>query len=196
MGPVPESPTPKPPSGAAAIALPPCDLVMKGGITSGVVYPGVVLKLAHRYRFARIGGSSAGAIAAALAAAAEYGRRRDDGGGMAALQASVDRLKEPNLLIGLFQPTRKARPLFELLPRAFAPNLSLPKRILVAVAQAHRRAPGVALIGLLVLAGLAVLAVAAAGPLPPWLAVAIAVVAGIVVVVATTVAAMARLLAR
>lgn len=47
-----------------------CDLVMKGGITSGVVYPPAVLELATRYRFRSIGGSSAGAIAAALAAAA------------------------------------------------------------------------------------------------------------------------------
>ena len=66
-----------------------CDLVMKGGITSGIVYPPVVLKLAakdpnplsdpHRpegrsYRFRNIGGTSAGAIAAAVTAAAEYGR--------------------------------------------------------------------------------------------------------------------------
>ena len=28
-----------------------CDLVMKGGITSGIVYPPAVLELAPRYRF-------------------------------------------------------------------------------------------------------------------------------------------------
>ena len=56
----------------AAIAE--CSLVMKGGITSGVVYPQAVTELAARYRFRRIGGSSAGAIAAVLAAAAEYHR--------------------------------------------------------------------------------------------------------------------------
>ncbi len=53
-----------------------CSLVMKGGITSGVVYPQAVTELAARYRFRRIGGSSAGAIAAVLAAAAEYHRGR------------------------------------------------------------------------------------------------------------------------
>jgi len=52
-----------------------CDLVMKGGITSGVVYPPAIVKLAHRYRFKNIGGTSAGAIAAALTAAAEFRRR-------------------------------------------------------------------------------------------------------------------------
>ena len=52
----------------------PCDLVMKGGITSGIVYPPAVLKLKDRYRFRCIGGASVGAIAAAGAAAAEMGR--------------------------------------------------------------------------------------------------------------------------
>src|SRR5438105_14620691 len=48
-----------------------CDLVMKGGITSGVVFPKAVARLSHQYRFRNIGGASAGAIAAAGAAAAE-----------------------------------------------------------------------------------------------------------------------------
>ena len=48
---------------------------MKGGITSGIVYPGLICKLAERYEFQSIGGTSAGAIAAALTAAAEYARR-------------------------------------------------------------------------------------------------------------------------
>jgi predicted acylesterase/phospholipase RssA len=51
-----------------------CDLVMKGGITSGIVYPPALTELAARYTFNSIGGTSAGAIAAASAAAAEYRR--------------------------------------------------------------------------------------------------------------------------
>lgn len=51
-----------------------CDVVMKGGITSGVVYPRAVARLADEYRFVNVGGASAGAIAAGLTAAAEYGR--------------------------------------------------------------------------------------------------------------------------
>src|SRR4051812_43069843 len=51
-----------------------CDLVMKGGITSGVVFPKAIAKLATQYEFCNIGGTSAGAIAAAGAAAAEYRR--------------------------------------------------------------------------------------------------------------------------
>jgi predicted acylesterase/phospholipase RssA len=51
-----------------------CDLVMKGGVTSGVVYPKAITELSKEYQFASIGGTSAGAIAAAVAAAAEYAR--------------------------------------------------------------------------------------------------------------------------
>ena len=53
-----------------------CDIVMKGGITSGIVYPGVVCKLAEKYEFQNVGGTSAGGIAAALTAAAELARRQ------------------------------------------------------------------------------------------------------------------------
>lgn len=52
-----------------------CDLVMKGGLTSGIVYPKAIALLARRYRFRSIGGTSAGAIAAAITAAAEFNRR-------------------------------------------------------------------------------------------------------------------------
>jgi predicted acylesterase/phospholipase RssA len=51
-----------------------CDLVMKGGVTSGVVYPKAITELSKEYQFASIGGTSAGAIAASVAAAAEYAR--------------------------------------------------------------------------------------------------------------------------
>ena len=45
-----------------------CDIVMKGGVTSGTVYPLAIVELARQYRFSRIGGTSAGAIAAAVTA--------------------------------------------------------------------------------------------------------------------------------
>ena len=53
-----------------------CDLVMKGGITSGVLYPSAVREIAERFYLVGIGGTSAGAIAASVAAAAEYRRRQ------------------------------------------------------------------------------------------------------------------------
>jgi predicted acylesterase/phospholipase RssA len=94
-----------------------CDLVMKGGVTSGIVYPPAILELAHTYRFRSIGGASAGAIAAAAAAAAEYGREADEGekGGFEKLDELREWLGTSDHLLGLFQPSHEARPLFETL---------------------------------------------------------------------------------
>ncbi|HEV2130977.1 MAG TPA: hypothetical protein VGR27_07740, partial [Longimicrobiaceae bacterium] len=55
-----------------------CDIVMKGGITSGVVYPRAVYEISRTFIFRGIGGTSAGAIAAAATAAAEYARRNGE----------------------------------------------------------------------------------------------------------------------
>jgi acetylglutamate kinase len=46
-----------------------CDVLMKGGVTSGIVYPLALCRLAQQYVLRNIGGTSAGAIAAALGAA-------------------------------------------------------------------------------------------------------------------------------
>ncbi|MEX2458852.1 MAG: RpoH suppressor, partial [Actinomycetota bacterium] len=86
---------------------------MKGGITSGVVYPWAVCELATTYRLRNIGGTSAGAIAAAAAAAAEYGRQAP-GGGFGRLAALPDWLKAGRNLRDLFQPEPATRPLFRL----------------------------------------------------------------------------------
>src|SRR5947208_11940137 len=77
-----------------------CDLVMKGGITSGVVYPSAVLDLKERYRFRNIGGASAGAIAAVVTAAAEYGREAGSGHGYEALEHIVGELGKEGFLLG------------------------------------------------------------------------------------------------
>ena len=53
-------------------------MVMKGGLTSGVVYPLAICELARHYSFKNIGGTSAGAIGAAAAAAAEYQSTQPD----------------------------------------------------------------------------------------------------------------------
>lgn len=78
-----------------------CDVVMKGGITSGVVYPHAVCTLAQTYRFRNVGGTSAGAIAAAATAAAEFGRER---GGFRELAALPEWMGSDGNLVGLFQP--------------------------------------------------------------------------------------------
>ena len=66
-----------------------CDLIMKGGISSGIVSPRAACTLAVTYRFRSVGGASAGAIAAAAAAAAEHGRET---GGFVRLAALPDLL--------------------------------------------------------------------------------------------------------
>jgi len=99
-----------------------CDIVMKGGITSGVVYPLALVALAKKYRFSNIGGTSAGAIAAAAAAAGEYGR--------GITNAGFDRLAKipdevgPNLL-AMFQPTPRLKPLFDIFVAAVGANAAL-----------------------------------------------------------------------
>jgi len=96
-----------------------CDLVMKGGITSGVIYPKGVCEIARVYRLHNVGGTSAGAVAAAGAAAAEAGRDRP-GGGFARLAKLPKRLSTSldgrrSVLFNLFQPSDTTRPIFALL---------------------------------------------------------------------------------
>jgi predicted acylesterase/phospholipase RssA len=88
-----------------------CDLVMKGGVTSGLVYPRAALQLAEEYRFKCIGGTSAGAVAAAFTAAAEYNR---DGGGFDRLDELNRELQEGDKLSSLFQPSNATRPALNL----------------------------------------------------------------------------------
>jgi predicted acylesterase/phospholipase RssA len=80
-----------------------CDLVMKGGITSGVIYPTAVAELAREYRLHGVGGSSAGAIGASLAAAAESGRYSPRGG-FESLVGLPAELSVGHKLRKLFQP--------------------------------------------------------------------------------------------
>jgi len=98
-----------------------CDLVMKGGITSGVVYPPAICALAEKYRFKNIGGTSAGAIAAVVTAAAEFQRRRTGSMQGFKLLADLPRTladKEggrTTKLLRLFQPDRPGKRLFRIL---------------------------------------------------------------------------------
>jgi predicted acylesterase/phospholipase RssA len=90
-----------------------CDIVMKGGITSGVVYPSAAVRLARRYRFCSIGGTSAGAIAAAAVAAAEYGRASGGFRKLAAVPAELaGKVGQDPFILTLFQPEPGARGLF------------------------------------------------------------------------------------
>jgi predicted acylesterase/phospholipase RssA len=106
-----------------------CDLIMKGGITSGVAYPGAVLKLHEKYNFAAIGGASAGAIAAGMTAAAQYASEH---GGFTRLGALRTELRQPGLLLRLFRATKETRPLLDLLAAGGTP-MSTKIRLLAKV---------------------------------------------------------------
>jgi len=98
---------------------------MEGGAASGIVYPRAIYELSQRYRFQRIGGTSAGAAAAAAAAAAEYGRRKAEqpgNGGNPESFADLEKVPEwlanevgefPRLKY-LFEPEEEMRPAYEL----------------------------------------------------------------------------------
>ncbi len=149
-----------------------CDIIMKGGITSGVVYPLAVCELAEKYQFKSIGGASAGAIAAAGAAAAELGRQRLNSNsaapgaaagpdpdirstetgqprwrqGFAGLAQLPGWIGSDGNLLSLFQPQAKTRPLFRLLIASIGRDEGRIGRI---VGASVREFPGPLLLGLL-----------------------------------------------
>lgn len=100
-----------------------CDVVMKGGITSGVLYPLAVCELAKTYHLRNVGGTSAGAMAAAAAAAAEHGRAVDDpAAGFQGLAALPAWLNTDNHLEELFRPPEQTRALHKVLMRFVQPK--------------------------------------------------------------------------
>jgi predicted acylesterase/phospholipase RssA len=103
-----------------------CDVIMKGGITSGVVYPLALTELAKQFRFSQVGGTSAGAIAASAAAAAEYGRHVPGRGFvlLAKLPAEVG-----NILFSLFQPTPSLKPMFDIAVAAIGNDSTTKKAV-------------------------------------------------------------------
>jgi predicted acylesterase/phospholipase RssA len=109
-----------------------CDIVMKGGITSGVVYPGAITRIAKDYRFRNLGGASAGAIAAVAAAACEYRRNQGDPNAFRVLDQVRDEISAQGFVLSLFQPTEEARPAFDLALRLVTTTGSLARRLFQA----------------------------------------------------------------
>ena len=142
-----------------------CDVVMKGGITSGVVYPHALCELARTYRFVNVGGTSAGAIAAAAAAAAEHGR---GAGGFAKLAELPAWVGAGDNLFRLFQPQPGTRRFYSLFTAGMG-RTGLGKWLRLGVAALKGfpltavagLAPGVALVVVAVLAGSGLLQVCA-----------------------------------
>ena len=119
---------------SAADATPYCDLVMKGGITSGIIYPKLIYTLAKQYRFKNVGGASAGAIAAGACAAAEY-KRRESG-----QFTAFERLNElPQELSNRETPNGRSR-----LSNLFQPHASLRSHFAVLLAALNKKPPAAA----------------------------------------------------
>ncbi|HEX4441338.1 MAG TPA: patatin-like phospholipase family protein [Thermoanaerobaculia bacterium] len=127
----PPSAAPKAAVPAPVPSVPPprhCDVIMKGGITSGVVYPAAGVALARRYTLRSIGGASAGAIAAALFAAAEFRRSaRGSSAGfdeLATYPATFGSTTPSgtSFLLALVRPAPDARRLFRLLLAFLGPD--------------------------------------------------------------------------
>ncbi|MBA8884663.1 patatin-like phospholipase family protein [Dokdonella fugitiva] len=170
---------------------PECDLVMKGGIASGIVYPRAIARLAAHYRLRSVGGASAGAIAAAAAAAAEYGRDR---GGFERLEVLPDLLAQTDdgtergatRLFRLFRPQPKTARLYHLLVAGLMPeqprwSLAIVRWSCAAVRHFPLAAFASALVAAVVVAPLAARIDPAAGGVLAWLASAAALVLGLLV---------------
>jgi predicted acylesterase/phospholipase RssA len=141
--------------------LPECDVIMKGGISSGIVYPRAVSHLSGRYRLRRLGGTSAGAIAAVAAAAAEHGRDED---GFTKLDGLPDKLGKA--MADLFQPTPRTRAVFRLGLDWLQPKWGLATKLASTIRRLVAAAPVLFTVLLVVFLVLGSLVVWASGELP------------------------------
>ncbi len=93
-----------------------CDLIMKGGVTSGVVFPKAIALIGAAHRLHGIGGTSAGAIAAVIAAAAEYRRQERGGTDFSGFKAVYRAARDlAGQMPYLFQPSPQFRRLYRFL---------------------------------------------------------------------------------
>ena len=134
-----------------------CDIVMEGGVTSGIIYASAVAELSKSYRFSSIGGSSIGAFAAALTAAAECNRRQHGSiEGFRMLErlpeelATVDE-EDRTRLLRLFKPEPGTRRLFAIFLTTLNKKSSL-TRLLYGLTAAIRQYWTVVLSALIVVA--------------------------------------------
>jgi Patatin-like phospholipase len=151
-----------------------CDLVMRGGVTSGAVYPSALIEIGKRYQLRNIGGASAGAIAAVGAAACEFGRRTNPAA-YARLEQVIEEVTTEGFVLNLFQPKKETRLAFDIgLEAVSGQSEPYVRRLVRALASLLRRrtrslAQGGILLAVWVAAVVAVSVALAAGP--TWLGV-------------------------
>ncbi|MGL4959734.1 MAG: patatin-like phospholipase family protein [Inquilinus sp.] len=173
---------------AAPLPTDECDIVMRGGVTSGVVYPGAVFEIAGRYRLRSVGGTSAGAIAAAVTAAMEFGRTTGlNPDALAAIAGLPGKLatetdsKRP-FLFHLFAPDEQTKPVFDFV-------LALKSNVLCATLGAMVRLIGRPMIIGLIAGFILVGAVSHFAGLAFWPAVAVTLLGGLGVGIVLAIAA-------
>ncbi len=125
-----------------------CDVIMEGGVTSGVVFPSFIAGLAGRFNLRNIGGTSVGAVAAVAAAAAQFKRNHERSQlevNQPAVESGYKRLADIPLwlqstnalgqsnLFSLFQPCPDLAPHFKTLQAALN-QTSLLMRVLCIIA--------------------------------------------------------------
>jgi hypothetical protein len=168
-----------------------CSLVMKGGITSGVIYPRAVCQIATSHRLVHIGGTSAGAIAAGAAAAAEFARNTGACAhgarsvGYPRLAALPDTLVEKahghTKMYHLFQPQPTTRALYRLVAVWIGRGGKLRKGLRSIIPALLTLRPLPSLVALVISAVIVVCAVILADGPGLWPAVALALLAILIV---------------
>lgn len=155
-----------------------CDIVMEGGVTSGVVYPSFVARLATRFTLRSIGGTSVGAVAAVAAAAAQFRRNASRQPGSTTPDNGFDTLASlPNWLqatdstgksnlFTLFQPCADLRRHFAVIEMALN-RKSMAGRIGAVLWGVLRNFPLAALIGMATVAVLHIAVQKLAGAADP-----------------------------
>lgn len=186
-----DQPQPRQPSSGDPVE---CDLIMKGGITSGVVYPLAIEVFSRRFRLRSLGGASTGAIAAAAAAAAEFGRSSGTNPGAFQQLARLPQAlagdgnpRERTPLQRLFQPEPSTRALHALLMFGLSPTRhSMPRTALRWLLATTWLFPAWSAPGLLLGAGIGWLSWQALGAAPSpadWTAFGAGVVVSLLVLV-------------
>ncbi len=161
-----------------------CDIVMAGGVTSGIIYPGAVFEIAKRYVFRSIGGTSVGAIAAAITAAAEYGRltgRNPDAfKQIAAMPASLgERASDGHSrLFHLFTPEPATRRLYAFIMPMFS-DAPWPIRLVRMASKTLSTLPVAVAMATALVVGLVVMAATVDSADSRWLAWTFALVGGL-----------------
>jgi predicted acylesterase/phospholipase RssA len=93
-----------------------CDVIMKGGTASAIIYPPLLATLAKTFKLRNLAGTSAGSIGAALGAAAEFRRQtseaKDDMAGYDLLDQFAQTVNQDGGILSKFEAWPATRPLW------------------------------------------------------------------------------------